>query len=86
MLLPSDPNANVIMFATGTGIAPFRAYLWRMFKFLQMGHWWTGDGVWNHLNVGVLLYGAGEGDYGCFVSTPAGSLGVFNVVGIGCLH
>jgi ferredoxin--NADP+ reductase len=32
MLLPSDPNANVIMFATGTGIAPFRAYLWRMFK------------------------------------------------------
>ena len=32
MLLPSDPNAKVIMFATGTGIAPFRAYLWRMFK------------------------------------------------------
>ena len=32
MLLPQDPHANVIMFATGTGIAPFRAYLWRMFK------------------------------------------------------
>lgn len=32
MLLPEDPNANIIMFATGTGIAPFRAYLWRMFK------------------------------------------------------
>jgi ferredoxin--NADP+ reductase len=32
MLLPSDPNARVIMMATGTGIAPFRAYLWRMFK------------------------------------------------------
>jgi ferredoxin--NADP+ reductase len=32
MLLPEDPQANVIMLATGTGIAPFRAYLWRMFK------------------------------------------------------
>ncbi len=32
MLLPSDPEAKVIMMATGTGIAPMRAYLWRMFK------------------------------------------------------
>ncbi len=32
MLLPKDTNANIIMMATGTGIAPFRAYLWRMFK------------------------------------------------------
>lgn len=32
MLLPEDPNANIIMMATGTGIAPFRAYLWRMFR------------------------------------------------------
>jgi ferredoxin--NADP+ reductase len=32
MLLPADPEANIIMMATGTGIAPFRAYLWRMFK------------------------------------------------------
>lgn len=32
MLLPDDPEANIIMMATGTGIAPFRAYLWRMFK------------------------------------------------------
>lgn len=32
MLLPEDPDAKVIMMATGTGIAPFRAYLWRMFK------------------------------------------------------
>ncbi|MBD2301068.1 ferredoxin--NADP reductase [Nostoc sp. FACHB-190] len=32
MLLPSDPEANVIMMATGTGIAPMRTYLWRMFK------------------------------------------------------
>lgn len=32
MLLPSDEDAKVIMLATGTGIAPFRAFLWRMFK------------------------------------------------------
>jgi len=32
MLLPDDTDTNVIMLATGTGIAPFRAYLWRMFK------------------------------------------------------
>ncbi|EHC09031.1 ferredoxin--NADP reductase [Fischerella thermalis] len=32
MLLPPDEDANVIMMATGTGIAPMRAYLWRMFK------------------------------------------------------
>jgi len=32
MLLPEDPDATIIMLATGTGIAPFRAYLWRMFK------------------------------------------------------
>ncbi|MDX2239559.1 MAG: phycobilisome linker polypeptide [Leptolyngbyaceae cyanobacterium bins.302] len=32
MLLPDDPNATIIMLATGTGIAPFRAFLWRMFK------------------------------------------------------
>lgn len=32
MLLPEDEHATVIMLATGTGIAPFRAFLWRMFK------------------------------------------------------
>jgi ferredoxin--NADP+ reductase len=32
MLLPDNTDANVIMLATGTGIAPMRAYLWRMFK------------------------------------------------------
>lgn len=32
MLLPDDEEATVIMMATGTGIAPFRAFLWRMFK------------------------------------------------------
>lgn len=31
-LLPDDPDATVIMLATGTGIAPYRGFLWRMFK------------------------------------------------------
>ena len=32
MLLPDEEDANVIMFATGTGIAPMRTYLRRMFE------------------------------------------------------
>jgi len=32
MLLPPDEDANVIMLATGTGIAPMRTYLRRMFE------------------------------------------------------
>lgn len=32
MLLPNDEDATIVMIATGTGIAPFRAFLWRMFK------------------------------------------------------
>jgi len=32
MLLPEEEDTNVIMLATGTGIAPMRAYLWRQFK------------------------------------------------------
>jgi ferredoxin--NADP+ reductase len=32
MLLPKDPTKDVIMVATGTGIAPFRAFLHRLFS------------------------------------------------------
>ncbi|XXG66151.1 hypothetical protein AAC387_Pa05g3692 [Persea americana] len=31
MLVPVDLNATIIMLATGTGIAPFRAFVWKMF-------------------------------------------------------
>ncbi len=31
MLLPDDEDATIVMLATGTGIAPFRSFLWRMF-------------------------------------------------------
>ena len=31
LLMPEDPNAVFIMVATGTGIAPYRAFLRRMF-------------------------------------------------------
>jgi len=32
MLLPEDPNANIIMLATGTGIAPMRSYMRLLFN------------------------------------------------------
>jgi ferredoxin--NADP+ reductase len=42
MLLPDDEEATVIMLATGTGIAPFRAFLWRMFKEQHEGYKFKG--------------------------------------------
>lgn len=35
MLLPQDPEANIIMLATGTGIAPMRSYLRLLFNDAQ---------------------------------------------------
>jgi len=32
MLLPEDQESNIIMLATGTGIAPFRSFLMKLFK------------------------------------------------------
>ena len=39
-LLPEDPASNLIMVATGTGIAPFRAFLRRIFREMPA---WTGQ-------------------------------------------
>lgn len=41
-LLPDDPNALVIMMATGTGIAPFRGFLRRMFEEDNPGYDFNG--------------------------------------------
>lgn len=35
--IPSDPTANVLMISTGTGIAPFRAFIRKIYK--QHGGW-----------------------------------------------
>ena len=45
MLLPDDEDANVIMLATGTGIAPMRTYLRRMFEAKEKSlNGWTFKG------------------------------------------
>ncbi len=59
MLLPSDPNADVIMVATGTGIAPFRGFMHRLFMEETVARHMFGGTAWLVLGVpttGGLLY------------------------------
>lgn len=58
MLMPADPNATVIMLATGTGIAPFRAFMRRAFAENNPGYKFNGT-MWLFLGVptsSTLLY------------------------------
>lgn len=58
MLMPADPNATIIMLATGTGIAPFRAFMRRAFSENNPDYKFTGK-MWLFLGVptsSTLLY------------------------------
>lgn len=58
MLMPADPNATIIMLATGTGIAPFRAFMRRVFSENNPDFKFTGK-MWLFLGVptsSTLLY------------------------------
>ena len=59
MLLPEDPTKDVIMVATGTGIAPFRAFLHRLFVENTVAKHMFSAKAWLILGVpvtGGLLY------------------------------
>ena len=61
MLLPDDEDANIIMLATGTGIAPMRTYIRRMFESREReANGWTFRGkAWLFMGApktGNLLY------------------------------
>jgi len=59
MLLPEDPEKDVIMVATGTGIAPFRSFLHRLFMEQTLSRHMFNGKAWLILGVpvtGGLLY------------------------------
>lgn len=58
MLMPTDPDATIIMLATGTGVAPFRAFMRRAFAENNADYDFKGT-MWLFLGVptsSTLLY------------------------------
>lgn len=62
MLMPEDPNATIIMLATGTGIAPFRTYMRRAFTEKHPDYKFTGK-MWLFLGYvfAPIFFGAWAG-------------------------
>ncbi|KAL7528144.1 hypothetical protein ACHAWF_002456 [Thalassiosira exigua] len=75
MLLPDDPTKDVIMIATGTGIAPFRGFLHRLFMENTLARHMFGGDAWLVLGVpvtGGLLY---QEEFNCMTrNAPPGRL------------
>jgi ferredoxin--NADP+ reductase len=76
MVLPDDPGTDIIMVATGTGIAPFRAFLHRLFMEETIAHHQFQARAWLVLGVpvtGGLLY---PQEFGAMVQNNPGKLEV----------